>query len=425
MPESIRRNSSDRVRNKNKIINDPVYGFIPIKSERVFDLLEHPFIQRMRHIRQLGLAELVFPGAIHTRFHHALGATHLMREALDILRAKGVEVSDEEMESAQIAILLHDTGHGPFSHALEETLLNNVLHESLSFLFMKELNRQFGGALDLAIRIFQNTYPRKFLHQLVSSQLDIDRLDYLNRDSFFTGVREGAIGTDRIIAMLNVEKGHLVVEEKGIYNIENFLNARRLMYWQVYLHKTNVSAERMLVNIIKRAQYLASSGEPVPASECLSLFLTNQFSLDDFAEKKNILKSFGELDDYDVWGAIKQWQSNRDPVLSRLCQMLLNRNLFQIMLSTVPIQKADVERVKNMICREWKLAKSDAVYLFSHGVVSNEAYLSERNTIQVLMKSGELLDVAQASDLPNIKAISKIVKKNYLCWPKNLSLYAQ
>ena len=225
--------------------------------------------------------------------------------------------------------------------------------------------------------------------------------------------------------MLNVEKGHLVVEEKGIYNIENFLNARRLMYWQVYLHKTNVSAERMLVNIIKRAQYLASSGEPVPASECLSLFLTNQFSLDDFAEKKNILKSFGELDDYDVWGAIKQWQSNRDPVLSRLCQMLLNRNLFQIKLSTVPIQKADVERVKNMICREWKLAKSDAVYLFSHGVVSNEAYLSERNTIQVLMKSGELLDVAQASDLPNIKAISKIVKKNYLCWPKNLSLYPQ
>ena len=352
MPESIRRKSADRARNKNKIINDPVYGFIPIKSERLFDLIEHPFIQRMRHIRQLGLAELVFPGAIHTRFHHALGATHLMGEALEILRAKGVELTDQEIESAQIAILLHDTGHGPFSHALEETLLNNVRHESLSFLFMKELNRQFGGELDLAIRIFQNTYPKKFLHQLVSSQLDIDRLDYLNRDSFFTGVREGAIGTDRIIAMLNVEKGHLVVEEKGIYNIENFLNARRLMYWQVYLHKTNVSAERMLVNIVKRAQYLASSGEPVPASESLSLFLNNRFSLDDFAEKKNILRAFGELDDYDVWGAIKNWQSNRDPVLARLCQMLLNRTLFQIKLSTVPIQKADVENVKNLICRE-------------------------------------------------------------------------
>ena len=425
MTESIRRNSPDRVLNKNKIINDPVYGFIPIKSEKIFDLIEHPFLQRMRHIRQLGLAELVYPGAIHTRFHHAIGATHLMRQALEILRTKGAELSDDETEAAQIAILLHDIGHGPFSHALEETLLPSIQHESLSFLFMKELNRQFSGALALAIRIFQNTYPKKFLHQLVSSQLDLDRLDYLNRDSFFTGVREGAVGTDRIIAMLNVVKGRLVVEEKGIYNIENFLNARRLMYWQVYLHKTSVSAERLLVNIIKRAQYLASSGEPVPASESLSLFLNNKFSLDDFAERRNILNAFGQLDDYDVWGAIKLWQSNRDPVLARLCNMLLNRNLFQIKLAAGSIQKTDVEKLKNLICREWKLTKSDAVYMFSHGTVSNEAYLSERNSIQVLMKSGHLLDVAQASDLPNIKAMSNIVKKNYLCWPKNLSLYPQ
>ncbi|CAN5453162.1 HD domain-containing protein [soil metagenome] len=405
--------------NKNKIVNDPVYGFISIKSEKIFDLIEHPFIQRMRHIRQLGLAELVYPGAIHTRFHHALGATHLMGQALAVLRSKGVDLSDDEIEATQIAILLHDTGHGPFSHALEQTLVG-IKHESISFLFMKELNRQSGGALDLALKIFQNTHPKKFLHQLVSSQLDIDRLDYLNRDSFFTGVKEGAVGTDRIIAMLNVVNGQLVVEEKGIYNIENFLNARRLMYWQVYLHKTSVSAERLLVNIIKRAHYLAISGEQIPASDSLSMFLYHRYTLDDFAEKKSILKAFGGLDDYDVWGAIKQWQSHSDEVLAKLCAMLLERKLFQIKLSTEPIQKSDIEMVKEAIGKEYQLMKSDATYLFSHGTVSNEAYLSERNSIQILMKSGELIDVAQASDLPNIKAMSKIVKKNYLCWPKNL-----
>ncbi len=408
--------------NKNKIINDPVYGFIRIRSELIFELMEHPFLQRMRHIRQLGLAELVYPGAIHTRLHHALGSVHLMQQALAILVSKGVDISAEETEAAQVATLLHDTGHGPFSHALEETLLESIRHESLSFLFMKELNRQFSGRLGLAIKIFQNTYHKKFLHQLVSSQLDIDRLDYLNRDSFFTGVREGTVGTDRIIAMLNVLKDQLVVEEKGIYNIENFLNARRLMYWQVYLHKTSVSAERLLVNIIKRAQYLAASGVSLPASESLSLFLCHQFTLDDFIDKRELLLSFGNLDDYDVWGAIKQWQTHRDEVLSQLCGMLLGRKLFHIRLSSQPIQKSEVEKVKSAIALQWKLGKSDVPYLFSHGTVSNEAYLSERNSIQILMKSGELLDVAQASDLPNIKAISKIVKKNYLCWPKNLSL---
>lgn len=384
--------------------------------------MEHPFLQRMRHIRQLGLTELVYPGAIHTRFHHALGAMHLTKQALEILIAKGIDLSDDEIEATQIAILLHDTGHGPFSHALEETLLCNIKHESLSFLFMKELNRQFAGGLSLALKIFQNTYPKKFLHELVSSQLDTDRLDYLNRDSFFTGVREGAVGTDRIIAMLNVVKGQLVVEEKGIYNIENFLNARRLMYWQVYLHKTSVSAERLLVNIIKRAQYLAISGEKLTASDSLSLFLNHSFTLDDFGEKPDLLTAFGNLDDYDVWGAIKHWQTHHDPVLSQLSQMLLQRKLFQIQLSTEPIQKSDVEKVKEKIGKDLKLGKSDVPYMFSHGMVSNEAYLSDRNSIQILMKSGDLLDVALASDLPNIKAMSKIVKKNYLCWPKNLSL---
>ena len=408
--------------NKNKIINDPVYGFIPIKSEMIFDLIEHPFLQRMRHIRQLGLAELVYPGAIHTRFHHALGAMYLIGQALEILIGKGIDLSEEEVEAAQIAILLHDTGHGPFSHSLEDTLLENIKHESLSFLFMKELNRQFSGRLTLALKIFQNTYPKRFLHQLVSSQLDIDRLDYLNRDSFFTGVREGTIGTDRIIAMMNVVKGQLVVEEKGIYNIENFLNARRLMYWQVYLHKTSVSAERLLVNIVKRAQYLVRSGEQLPASEALSLFLHHRFTLDDFVEKRNLLKAYGNLDDHDVWGAIKLWQSHPDRVLAQLCTMLLERKLFQIKFSIQPIQKSEVEKVKEIIAKEWQLMKSDVTYMFSYGTVSNEAYLSERNSIQILMKSGELVDVAQASDLPHIKAMSKIVKKNYLCWPKNLSL---
>ncbi len=408
--------------NKNKIINDPVYGFIPVKSETIFDLIEHPFLQRMRHIRQLGLAELVYPGAIHTRFHHALGALHLMGQALDILRAKGIDINEEEVEAAQIAILLHDIGHGPFSHALEETLLPQIRHESLSFLLMKELNRQFSGKLDKAIRIFQNTYSKKFLHQLVSSQLDIDRLDYLNRDSFFTGVVEGAIGTDRIIAMLNVVKGQIVIEEKGIYNIESFINSRRLMYWQVYLHKTAVGAERLLVNCIRRAQYLSSSGEDIPCSEALAVFLHRTWSLDDFSERRELLQAFGKLDDYDVWGALKLWQTNRDPILSRLCHMMLNRNLFRIRLSSAPIQKADVEKVRDAIHREWKVTRNDASYLFSHGTVSNEAYLLERNSIQVLMKTGEIIDVSQASDLPNIKAMSKIVKKNYLCWPKNLSL---
>jgi len=376
----------------------------------------------MRHIRQLGLAELVYPGAIHTRFHHALGAVYLMGRALEVLRSKHVDIDDTEAEAVQVAILLHDLGHGPFSHALEETLLPNIRHESLSFLLMKELNRQFNGKLDKAIRIFQNTYPKKFLHQLVSSQLDIDRLDYLNRDSFFTGVAEGSIGTERIIAMLNVVKGNLVVEEKGIYNIESFLNSRRLMYWQVYLHKAAVGAERLLVNSIRRAQYLASSGESIPCSQSLALFLNNSWTLDDIAEQRRLLEAFGKLDDFDVWGAVKLWQDNRDPILSRLCSMLLNRNLFRVRLSSAPIQKAEVERVRVALHKEWKVARSDATYLFSYGTVSNEAYLVERNSIQVWMKSGEILDVSQASDLPSIRAMSKIVKKNYLCWPKNLSL---
>ena len=408
--------------NKKKIINDPVYGFISIESELIFDLIEHPYFQRLRHIKQLGLTDFVYPGALHTRFHHALGAMHLMGVVLENLRNKGTAISNEEYEAAQIAILLHDIGHGPFSHTLEETLIVGVKHESLSYLFMKDLNIFFNHALELAIKIFRNGYHRKFFHQLVSSQLDIDRLDYLKRDSFFTGVTEGTIGVDRIVAMLAVENDSIVVEEKGIYSIESFLNARRLMYWQVYLHKTSVSAERLLVNLIKRAQYLAHSGEKLGGSEALKFFLKNKFSLEDFKEKKSVLEAFGKLDDMDIWGAVKLWQNNHDPILQLLCTMLLHRNLFQIIFTNEPIKKNQIEKVRTGVSKQFNLLRNEAAYLFSLGTVTNEAYLSETQAIHVLTKNGKVVDIAQASDLPSIKAMSKIVKKNYLCWPKNVYL---
>lgn len=410
-----------QIPNKKKIINDPIYGFVPISCELIFDLIEHPFFQRLRHIKQLGLTDLIYPGAIHTRFNHALGAMHLMGRVLDNLRLKGIEISKEEYEASQIATLLHDVGHGPFSHALEETLLHQVSHESISFQFMKTLNAQFNGQLELAMQIFQNTYQRKFFHQLVSSQLDTDRLDYLRRDSFFTGVSEGSIGVDRIVVMLNVVNDQLVVEEKGIYSIENFLNARRLMYWQVYLHKTAVSAERMLVNLIRRAQYLVQSGDKLTCSTSLQQFLSNTYTIEAF-EQPAVLKSFGLLDDNDIWGAIKLWQDHSDKILSTLCKMLLRRNLFRIILSNDLIEKTKIENVRSEICNTYDLLRKEASYLFSHGIVSNEAYVSEGQGINVLTKKGEIKEIAMASDLPNIKALSKIVKKSYLCYPKNVSL---
>lgn len=396
--------------NKKKIVNDPVYGFVSIPSELIFDLIEHPYFQRLRRIKQLGLTDLIYPGAIHTRFNHALGAMHLMGKVLDNLRLKGVEIDHQEYEASQIATLLHDIGHGPFSHALEETLLHQVNHESISFQFMKELNKQFNGQLDLTLQIFQNTYKRKFFHQLVSSQLDTDRLDYLKRDSFYSGVSEGSIGVDRIVAMLAVANDQLVVEEKGIYSIENFLNARRLMYWQVYLHKTAVSAERMLVNLIKRAQYLIQSGAHLPCSISLHLFLSQKCSIEEF-KQKSYLAHFGQLDDTDIWGAIKLWLNHEDKILATLCKMLLERNLFQIILSNDPIQRDIVEKVRSEICTTYSVLRKDAVFLFSHGIVTNEAYVNERHGINILTRQGEIKEIAQASDLPNIKALSKIVKK--------------
>lgn len=407
--------------NKKKIINDPVYGFIKIPGELIFDIIEHPWFQRLRHVKQLGLTDFVYPSAQHTRFQHALGALHLMGRVLDSLRSKGIAINDKEYEASLIAVLLHDIGHGPFSHALEDSLLTGIRHESLSYLFMQQLNKQLNGSLDLALKIFRNGYERKFFNQLIASQLDIDRLDYLMRDCFFSGVPEGTIGVDRIIAMLTVHNDQLVVEEKGIYSIENFLNARRLMYWQVYLHKTTVSAERMVVNLIKRAQHLVKAGELVPASEALHYFLKHNATLQDFKEKPEMLNLFGKLDDQDIWGAIKLWLNHNDQILSTLSTMLYYRKLFQIRLSSEPIKKMYIEKVREEIAKTFGTLRSETSYLFSHGTVSNEAY-TEGQKINVLMKDGQVLDIAQVSDLPSIKAISKIVKKNYLCWPKNVSL---
>lgn len=409
--------------NKRKIINDPVYGFITIRNELIFDIINHPYFQRLRRIKQMGLAELVYPGAHHTRFHHALGAMHLMSITLDNLRTKGVEITDKEYEGALVAILLHDIGHGPFSHALEFSLLEDVPHEHLSRMIMARLNKEFNGALSTALDIFNGTHPKAFLHQLVSSQLDIDRLDYLKRDSFFSGVSEGTIGADRIIKMLDVKDGQLVVEEKGIYSIENFLSARRLMYWQVYLHKAGVSAEKMLVAIINRAKKLTRKKKlELFMSDSLRLFFEREIGIELFAEDEQILEAFLELDDYDLWGAIKIWAKSDDEILSKLCRMLLNRELFRIQFSSEPISKEEKESLQQKVVDTYGITPKEAKYFFSTGQVQNNAYLSNDKKIMILSKNGEVRDVVAAADLPNIKAMSKIVRKYYRCWPKDINL---
>lgn len=404
-----------------KILNDPVYGFITIPSELIFTIIDHPYFQRLRRIRQLGLTDFVYPGALHTRFHHAIGAMHLMSITLDNLRIKGTEISVAEYEAALIAILLHDIGHGPFSHALEYSLLKGVPHEELSLLTIELLNDQLGGRLDLALRIFKNKYERKFLNQLVSSQLDIDRLDYLQRDCFFTGVSEGTIGADRIIKMMDVKDEQLVIEEKGIYSIENFLSARRLMYWQVYLHKTTVSAEKMLINLIKRAKHLAQAGVKLTVSEEFGFFLKNDFVLEDFKKDQTILDNFLSMDDFDIWGAIKLWKGHEDYVLRNISQMFLTRNLFKINLVNEPFSSAELEEMREKTRIKLQIPQSDLDYFFSSGTVSNYGYLAKER-INILTKKGKVMDVALAADLPNIKVMSKIVEKHYVCKAKNLIL---
>lgn len=404
--------------NKNKIINDPVYGFITIPSDLIFEIIEHPFFQRLRQIRQLGLTSLIYPGALHTRFHHAIGSMYLMQQALYSLRSKKIEISDEEFEACLIAILLHDIGHGPFSHTLEFNLLHDITHEKISVLFFERLNHQFNGALNTALEIFTNKYPRKFFHQLVSSQLDIDRLDYLKRDSYFTGVSEGQIGSERIINMLNVREDEIVVEEKGIYSIENFLSARRLMYWQVYLHKTAVSAEEMLIKLIKRAKYLTQNGVRVEATPALKILLERNLELQHFTEDPEILDLFALLDDSDIWGSMKFWREHEDLVLAGLSTKLLERQIFKIILASEKPLKEWVDTLKSKVKSQYQLNDEELGFYTGSGQISNSAYISSGQKIKILTKKGQILDIVKATDLPNIKAMSKIVTKHFFCWPE-------
>ncbi|HLG03939.1 MAG TPA: HD domain-containing protein [Bacteroidia bacterium] len=405
---------------KRKIFNDPVYGFVTVPSELVFKLIDHPWFQRLRRIRQLGLTNLVYPGALHTRFHHALGAMHLMGEAVDVIRSKGHTISDAEAEAATIAILLHDIGHGPFSHSLENSIVHNVTHEDLSTFYMEKLNVEFKGKLSLAIKIFRNRYSKKFLHQLVSSQLDLDRLDYLLRDSFFTGVSEGIISSDRIVKMLNVVNGNLVVEAKGIYSIEKFIVARRLMYWQVYLHKTVVSAEHLLINILRRAKYLAEKGEDLFCTPAFRLFLYNRFSKRAFLEKPEVHEAFARLDDYDIMGSIKGWLDHSDPILSFLCLSLVNRKLYSVELQNRPFAGDYVRKLQQKAAKKFRLKKEDIPYYVFSGAVQNSAYATDNIRINILFKNGAVMDIAEAADLLNISVLSHPVKKYFLCYPKSL-----
>ncbi len=410
----------NRQLNKRKIINDPIYGFVTLPDDFIYELINHPYFQRLRRIKQLGLTNLVYPGALHTRFHHAIGAMHLMTEAIKVLQSKQVEITEEETQAVNIAILLHDIGHGPFSHALEHAIVQGVNHEDISDLLMQELNKQYKGKLTLAIKIFNNQYKKKFLHQLVSSQLDMDRLDYLRRDSFFTGVSEGVISSDRIIKMLNVKKDELVIEEKGIYSIEKFIIARRLMYWQVYLHKTVVSAENMLVGILVRAKELAAKGVDLFATPALAVFLKNDFSKKDFIAKPGLLDSFALLDDYDIFTSVKVWAQHEDKILSTLCTNLVNRKLFRIELKK---EKAELTSKKELLkecMKQYKLTEKEAAFFVVSGEVENSAYRTDNLKINILMNNGNIIDIAEAGDQLNVEVLSKTVKKYFICYPKDL-----
>jgi HD superfamily phosphohydrolase len=407
--------------NKKKIFNDPVYGFVTVPTELLFDLIEHPYFQRLRRIQQLGLTNFVYPGALHTRFHHALGAMHLMQLALRTLKDKGVKISAAEGEAAQVAILLHDIGHGPLSHALETSIFQDVPHEQLSLYLMERLNEQFPGRLTLAMEMFKGSYGRTFFHQLVSSQLDMDRLDYLNRDSFYTGVEEGRPGADRLIKMLQVVDEKLVLEEKAVYSVENFLVSRRLMYWQVYLHKAVTSAEQMVIRVMQRARDLARAGVPVPGSSCLTYFLGRAVTLAEFEQDADILSRFVQLDDIDIWGAIKTWVSHDDKVLSFLSQSLLNRQLFKIVIRPEPYDEDFQLGIVELIAETFQLSLDDARELMITGKLSNTAYdPNSHETIDILTKLGKVVNVTEASDLPNIRALSQKVQKHYICYPKEI-----
>ncbi|HET8810856.1 MAG TPA: HD domain-containing protein [Flavobacteriaceae bacterium] len=403
-------------RNKLKILNDPIYGFITVPNKRIFDLIEHPYFQRLRRISQMGLSYLVYPGAHHTRFHHALGCMHLMQKAVRTLRFKGIEISETEEEALLIAILLHDIGHGPFSHAMENSIVNGISHEWISLQFMEKMNTDFNQSLTLAIEIFQGKHQRKFFSQLIASQLDMDRLDYLKRDSFYTGVAEGNINAERLITMLNVADDRLVVEEKGIYSVEKFLIARRLMYWQVYLHKTSLAAEQLLIRVLKRAKFLIGKGEKLPASNALSHFLKNQVNKTRFTSET--LEIFSQLDDYDIVSAMKEWRHCNDFVLKNLCEMILDRSLLKIKIKKSPVPKEKLESHRKKLQEKHGISEVEAAYFVFGGEISNLAYETSDENINILFKNGKIKDVAKASDQLNLTALSKTVTKYYICYPK-------
>jgi HD superfamily phosphohydrolase len=405
---------------KNKIINDPIYGFITVKDPLIYELIDHPYFQRLRRISQLGLTYLVYPGAYHTRFHHAIGAMHLMGRAIYTLRQKGHEITPEEERGVLIAILLHDVGHGPFSHALEHTLIPGVSHEALSLKIMEELNQEFDDALTLAIDIFTNNHPKAFLHQLISSQLDMDRLDYLRRDSFYSGVTEGSVNSERLLTMLNVKDDQLVVDSKGIYSVEKFLVARRLMYWQVYMHKTVLSAEFMLVNILKRAKYLANQGVELTGTQALKHFLHADYTWNDFEEDPAILKKFLELDDFDVMSGIKDWAKHNDLILSDLSSRIINRNLLKIRLQETPFEEEMAEKMAEGIRNQYGFTHGEERYMLIVDKVKNHAYNNKKGHINLLYKDGHTSDISTAADQMTINALSEPVERHFICFPREL-----
>lgn len=406
--------------NRKKIINDPVYGFITVPFPICLDIIDHPWFQRLRRIKQLGLTNLVYPGANHTRFHHAIGAMHLMTQALNNIKQKGHEISDEEFEGAVLAILLHDIGHGPFSHALEKTILNDVHHEEVSLQAMKLLNQQFNGKLNTAIKIFTNRHPKVFLHQLVSSQLDMDRLDYLKRDSFFTGVSEGIVSSSRLISMLNVKDQHLVLEEKGIYSIEKFIVARRLMYWQVYMHKTVVAAEFMLVHLLKRAKSLIKSGHDIWCCPNLEFFLHGDFTLDEIMQSEEIFDRLMMLDDDDINASLKEWQKSDDSVLSYLSKNLLNRRIHKVQVLKTPASEQTLVQLEKLIASKMNLKTEDAKELLIHEMMANQAYTKQRSQIKILQKDGSTCNLEVLADNLNLPVLSVPVKKFFLAIPQEI-----
>ena len=404
-----------RSRNKLKIINDPIYGFIHIPSTLVFDIIEHPYFQRLRRINQMALSYLVFPGAKHTRFEHVLGCVFLMQKTVEMLRFKGVQISDKEAEGLYIAILLHDIGHGPFSHAMEHSIVEGISHEEISLRFMQELNKVFNGKLETAIAMFQGTYPRKFMHQLISSQLDMDRADYLKRDSFYTGVAEGNINSERLISMLNVRNDELVVEEKGLYSVEKFLIARRLMYWQVYLHKTSVAAEQILIRLLNRAKELLQQGQKLTMSTALAFFVKNKISKDNFSQE--VLEMFARLDDTDIISAMKEWQFHPDAVLSKLSKMLLNRDLLKIKVRLNDFEEQKIKRLQKLSLAKG-IDEKDMKYFVFTGVMTNRAYNPEKEIIKILTKNGRVVELSKTSEAINLEPLSQVTERYYICYPK-------